>query len=290
MNPVSEWLIDVRVLVNAWLKEAFGPLGDSDWGRFWLLAAVATLAFVVFMAALHRLSPRAKKWLTIVLTFVAGLHFLLEYLLPLHDLPDGNRGNVLTPSIGPVSDFVMAMTIWTLLLGLISLGMVHGKRLFRRQEGWHNSLALFIAFFAMIIAGIWSNRGHAESNIAGQMSVVYSMLYEGIYVRLEAAMFALLAFYISSAAYRAFRIRSLEATLLMIAAVVVMLGFVSIGLQLTAGLPESWRMDKVALWILQSLNMPVQRAVTIGVSVGALAMALRIWLGLERGAFFSQEG
>jgi hypothetical protein len=31
------------------------------------------------------------------------------------------------------------------------------------------------------------------------------------------------------------------------------------------------------------------RAVTFGIFVGALAMSLRIWLNLERGAFFEQE-
>jgi hypothetical protein len=138
--------------------------------------------------------------------------------------------------------------------------------------------------------GFWSHLGGAEKGVGGAMAVGYDVLYKGILVRLDSAMFALLAFYISSAAYRAFRIRTLEATLLMMAAIIVMLGFVSVGLGLTHWLPESWRMDKIALWTLNSLNMPVQRAVMVGVSVGALAMALRIWLGLERGVFFSQEG
>ena len=40
--------------------------------------------------------------------------------------------------------------------------------------------------------------------------------------------------------------------------------------------------------MLRWWNSPAQRAITLGVAVGALAMSLRIWLSLERGTFFSE--
>jgi hypothetical protein len=271
--------------VYEWLRDAFGPTGPTEWGRFWTLVLAAIAVFGLVMWGLHQLSPRAKKWLTIVLTFLAGCYFLLEYFLPVHDAGGGEMVNRITKTVPPVSDFVVVVMVWTLLVGLVSLGAVHGKRLLRREPGWHNSLALYLAFFAIVLVGFGSHMG-----TQGAFAVGWSTLYNGVLVNLDSAMFALLAFYISSAAYRAFRVRSVEAVLLMISAVIVMLGFVSMGIWLTRWLPEAWRMDQSMLWILQVLNMPVQRAVTIGVSIGALAMALRIWLSLERGAFFSQEG
>ncbi|HEY3342571.1 MAG TPA: hypothetical protein VGK81_11155, partial [Anaerolineae bacterium] len=113
-------------------------------------------------------------------------------------------------------------------------------------------------------------------------------------VNFDAAMFSLLAFYIASAAYRAFRVRTVEAALLMVSALIVMLGMVNFGVFLTHSIPLDspyafFRVERLSLWILNWINMPAQRAVTIGVAVGALAMAMRIWLSLERGTFFSQE-
>ena len=46
----------------------------------------------------------------------------------------------------------------------------------------------------------------------------FKFLFSGGLTNLGSATFSMIAFYIASAAYRAFRIRSLEATLLMIAA------------------------------------------------------------------------
>jgi hypothetical protein len=271
---------------------------------FIVAALISTVLFIGLMALLHQLSPRVKKWTTIVCTFVAGSYYLLEYLYPLHwhkfmtiDPETGKQMiswehiNFLTHSIDPVSDYVNNIFIWAIFLGLISLSIVHGRKLFRREAGWHNSLAFFIAAIAMFVFGAISHLGKSLNFVNNHW---YDALFNGLLMNFDSAMFALLAFYIVSAAYRAFRIRSLEATLLMISALVVMLGMVDFGLMLTKGIPlnSSWaflRLDILSGWILSWVNMPAQRAVMIGVNVGALAMALRLWLSLERGSFFSQE-
>ena len=48
-------------------------------------------------------------------------------------------------------------------------------------------------------------------------------------------------------------------------------------------------MENVNLWILNEPNMAAWRGMSFGVEIGALAMALRTWLSLERGSFFERE-
>ena len=96
-----------------------------------------------------------------------------------------------------------------------------------------------------------------------------------------ATMFATLAFYIASAAYRAFRARNAEATMLLVTACLVMLWRVPYGeafLELFPGdIP-----GLLNTYIMNGVNMAVQRGIIIGAALGAASMSLRIILGIER--------
>ena len=100
-------------------------------------------------------------------------------------------------------------------------------------------------------------------------------LYQGFFVALGAAMFSLLAFYVASAAYRAFRVQSFESALMMLAAVIVMLGQIPFGIWIWDGFPDLRR------WLLSVPNSAAFRAVTIGGGIAGLIIALRMWLSIE---------
>ena len=116
------------------------------------------------------------------------------------------------------------------------------------------------------------------------------LVFEGIYDPLQATMFSLLAFFMASAAYRAFRAKTTEATLLLFAAFLVMLGRVPIGAEvgklIDAVLPflpgdgSSWFGD-ISGYIMTVLNATGQRAIMIGAALGMVAASVRIWIGLE---------
>lgn len=110
----------------------------------------------------------------------------------------------------------------------------------------------------------------------GQQGRVFGWIYDHVFVPCNSTMFALLAFFIASAAFRAFRMRNVESGLLLGAAILVMLGLVPIGRQISPMLPE------IQEWIVDIPNNAGRRAIMMGAALGAIATGLRVILGLER--------
>lgn len=118
-----------------------------------------------------------------------------------------------------------------------------------------------------------------EENSDSLASKAYLFLSEGLFMALGTAMFSLLAFYIASAAYRAFRIRSAESGLMMAAALVVMLGQIPFGLWLWDGFPE------LRMWLMTTPSTAARRAIEIGAAIAGLIMAFRMWFSIESESF-----
>lgn len=121
------------------------------------------------------------------------------------------------------------------------------------------------------------------------MSTVAAMqqfLFHGVFKAAQATMFSLLAFFVASASFRAFRVKSKEAALLMGAAFIVMLGNVPIGNLLTALLAKVFLgfLDFPAMkeWIMTYPSSAAQSAIVIGASLGYISASLKILLGVER--------
>jgi len=112
---------------------------------------------------------------------------------------------------------------------------------------------------------------------------LFDWVFQNMFVPLDATMFSLLAFFIASAAFRAFRARSFEATALLIAGCIVMIGRVPLGEQLgfsIGGTDISFA--SVASWILNNPNAAAQRGILLGVLLSMVAISLRIMFGIER--------
>jgi hypothetical protein len=105
---------------------------------------------------------------------------------------------------------------------------------------------------------------------------LFMNLFQNALVPAQATLFSMLAFYIASAAYRAFRVRTVLAGILLVTAFVVMLRLIP--------LPEplsSWN-SALVRWILAVPNMAAKRAIIIGVAFGAISYSMKILLGIER--------
>jgi hypothetical protein len=113
--------------------------------------------------------------------------------------------------------------------------------------------------------------------IGGQASYMFRRFFNHIMIPIQATMFSLLAFFIASAAYRAFRARSILATVLLLAAMALMLRLIPFGGSFSTFLND------LASWILLVPNLAAKRAILIGVGLGMVATAMKVVLGIERG-------
>ncbi len=162
-----------------------------------------------------------------------------------------------------------------LLLGVISVTQVHVRKIARQDAGWGYSLIFFGGMLTMIIVGCIYQAG--STKLAENQVNWYDWLYANTIGPLSLSLFSMLAFFITSAAARAFRAKSLDATLLLGAALIVMFGIVPWGEQLTGG-----RVGPVVQWVLTVPNLAASRAIGIGIALGVIATSLKILAGVER--------
>ena len=152
----------------------------------------------------------------------------------------------------------------------------------------------FVADFrtALIAMAAFTLLGKSEKMTGTTWQMGYDFLFEAILRPVGVAVFSMITFYMISAAYRSFRVRSVDAALLMVAACIVMIGQMPIGTWLGSFLPDSLgflRLPWLSEKLLTVINACAYRGVLIGLAVGGFSIALRIWLGLDNSVYAGLE-
>jgi len=214
-----------------------------------------------------------QRRIPLLLVLVAGIFGAVAFFVP-HSI-------IRTADETMRNDVIRILAAFSLVLGLGSIIQHHLTKVQRKAQYWQYSWITLIAFFVVAVVGLFGgidpNRPGLLPTHIGGFSFHIQTIYSNMMVPLAATMFSLLAFFMASAAYRAFRARNFEATLLLVAAFIMMLGAVPLGRMIHARLPA------FAEWILAVPNTASKRGILFGVELGIFATSLKIILGIERG-------
>ncbi|MBI5868305.1 MAG: hypothetical protein HZB43_08480 [candidate division Zixibacteria bacterium] len=200
-----------------------------------------------------------KRQLPLIIIFVCGIFMVFQYFIP-------HENSEFIYEFAAL-DWPPIIGVFALTLGIISLVRVSAAKISKRDEDWQYSIVTLIGLAMMIIAGLpW---------FGGQTSPAVKWQFDFIMRPIIATIFSLLSFFIASAAYRAFRARSVLASILLISAVIVMIRFMPLG-------PFTDIVSRTADWVLNVPNLAAKRAIIIGVGLGIISTALKVVLGVER--------
>ena len=134
--------------------------------------------------------------------------------------------------------FFYIIAVFAFFLGGGNLVRLHVNKLIKKKADWGFSIVTLAGFLLMLVAGL--GRIGIQDPLADiTRGGLFSSIYFNVHMPLASTMYALLAFFVASASYRAFRAKNREATVLLVAAFVILLGSTPIGQMLTSWMPES---------------------------------------------------
>ena len=156
-----------------------------------------------------------KREIPLFLTAVIGAVMILGFFVP-------------HPWVSVPTDFLQQSAVIVVAFGYVLGGAnvlrVNLEGIAKRDRDWPYRVVLIAGMLVTMAVGFFVDGPRFQA--PGTPSI---WIYNNLFATMNATLYALLAFFIASAAFRAFRIRTLEAGLLAAAALIVMLGRVPLG-------------------------------------------------------------
>lgn len=208
-----------------------------------------------------------KRTVPLLLTFVVGVFMLAEAFIP------SWRYRVLFTF---VQEWGIVLVAGAYIMGLINLLQLNVPIIRRRGPDWPYKVVLLLGLIFTLVAGFQDGVHRSDDGTA------FRFITKFMFDPLNATMFALLAFFIASAAFRAFRARNIDATLLLLTAMFLMFARIPLGEAVSDALFGGPYLGYIREWLLEVPNVAAKRAILIGAALGAIATGLRVILGLDR--------
>ena len=154
---------------------------------------------------------------------------------------------------------------FTIVIAIYSQYRRSLKFIRERRKGWVYNIYLLVLMSAMILIGFtW-----------GEHSDAYMLLVNSIVAPCSSVVYGILAFYMFSAGARAFRARSLKATLLLTAGIIVLLYQAPLTGAFIPGI------EPYAVFLTGTVGMSLSRMFSIAIITGAIMLNVRMLTGRE---------
>jgi hypothetical protein len=230
-----------------------------------------------------------KRFVPLLITALGGFVLIGAYFIP----PAQSWGE-------KVSIWFDVLASIAFILGGANLLKAHLKNVSDRPRGWGYSVIVLVSFIVTLVIGLGKMGvppspqfpAFSWSGYYREMGSGLWFIYQYAFTPLTATMFAVIAFYIASAAFRAFRAKNFEAVLLLGTAFIILLGRTFAGVALTNWIdPKKWagfryftglRIENLTVYIMSVFNTAGNRAIMIGIALGTVAASLKVLLGIDR--------
>ena len=223
-----------------------------------------------------------KRTIPLLITALGGFVLIVAYFIPYTEAW-GEDASIWFDVLAAIA----------FILGGGNLLKMNLKKISDRSRGWGYAAVTLIAFLVTLVVGLGKVGVNPADNAPGvawsgsyrETGAPFAWLYEFAFKPLTATMFAMLAFYVASAAFRAFRAKNFEAILLLGTAFIILLGRTFAGVVLTSWMPDALdglRIENLTVYIMKVFNTAGNRAIMIGIALGIASTSLKVLLGVDR--------
>lgn len=198
-----------------------------------------------------------RRGLPIALSFIFGMLLLALRFL---------KGATASEASVFLIDYWQIIFTFGLLVGVAAFALTTIKKISRREDVFYDSVLLLGAAIMPVLA-LWGGIKPGSP---------FLWMFENIQVPLQSTIFALLAFFVTSAAFRGFRARNAPSVVLLVTGLIVIIGRVPLGDFLFPDVSE------LVFWIREFPSSAAKSALLVGIGLGSATTSLRVIFGVER--------
>lgn len=192
------------------------------------------------------------------IAFTVGIFMMVQYFI---------QADAVHSLYVALRDYYQIIFAMTMVVGGLTLLRHHaGKVAEKRSGAFYSAVTVAAVLFMVVSAAVAGTR----------VGSPYQWAFNNLQAPMQATTFSLLAFFVASAAYRGFRLRSKPAIVLAAAVILVLIGRNAFGDMIGSWLPQA------AGWLLNNPSVAAKRGILVGIGLGSTATAMRVILGIER--------